>query len=110
MCTCTYFMYILNILLLFRRTQKEQAEHDKCQVKQKEDMPAPMTRQLPQQKPEPTPPPIQTPSPAVVIVDPNDNISPGTSMVTPPQSHKPRGRPHKELIPPTKYLYIIYVN
>ena len=100
--TCTYFMYILNMLLLFRRTQKEQAEHNKHQVKEKEDIATPMTHQLPQQKPEPTPPSIQTPLPAVVIDDPNDDISPGISMVTPHQSHKTRGRPCKYLIPPTK--------
>ena len=51
-------MYILYILLPFRRTQKEQAEHDKYQVKQKEDIPTPTTHELPQQKPEPMPPPI----------------------------------------------------
>ena len=81
--TCTYFTYILNILLLFRRTQQEQAEHDKHQVKEKEDIATPTTHQLPQQKPEPMAPSIRTPSPTVVIDDPNDNISPGISMVTP---------------------------
>ena len=88
--------------MLFRRTQEEQAEHDKHQIKQKEDILTPMTHQLPQQKPEPKLPPIQTPSPVVVTDDPNDDISHGTSMVTPPQSHKSRGRPCKEMIPPTK--------
>ena len=77
--------------MLFRRTQKEQAEHDKHQVK---ETATPRTCQLPQQKPEP--PSIRTPSPPVVIDDPNP------SLVTPQQSHKTRGRPHKDLIPPTK--------
>ena len=61
--------------------------------KEKEDTATPTTCQLPQQKPEPTPPSIRTPSPAVVIDDPKDDISPGISMIT-PQQFKKTGEGH----------------
>ena len=98
-------MYVLNVLLLCRRTQKEQAEQEKaeelqCQASQTQVTPSqatPSNNLLPPQLPQASPVPIQTSS--TPTIEPKVENVTATSQFTP--SQRPRGRPQKDMLPPS---------